>query len=651
MEADMTTTRLAIGSKRPGLVRAAVLAGVAASLALTGALVSVPSAQADPAPAPAPTSDLPVPLAQAGEVRMLGPDETNIDDPSCCGVTFGGVMTPPDSLDGVAVTQVLFGIQAGLALTATGKVVGWGTDYAKLNKVPAEVAAADVIQIATGGSYAGAVTRDGRVLTWGPALTHTTTRDVPEGLTGVTQLAINGQNAVALKSDGSVVAWGASDSISTGLNDVPVQLAPGGSTKATAVAIGNGAAYALTEQGTLITWGISSLVLPAATQVPGNVKAVAGGGMVLLANNSLLKLDGKALPATVLATTPVSITGYSNLLGVLDSAGAIHGWDRSGGVSTLETPVLEDLGGGKVAQFVVAATTAGPGAEGSGAGLPGAVILTKMLRAAPPTISGTAQVGSTLTGIPGTFSASPTSVAGQWLANGTPIPDATGETLSLTSAMASQQISYRSTATKTGETTISSTSDAVTVANPVAATVKVAATKGAYGGAGTVAVTVTGATGSVSLTMDGKSLGAKALAGGKASFSVARTTAPGNHALKATYPGGEIFSAGSGTGTLSVAKGRTGVPALKVAKASHKKKGTVAVTVVAPAGLVKAAGTAQLVLKKGKSTKKVNLRVVNGKAVGALPKLAKGAWTASVTYLGSGYYAAVKSKTIKVKSK
>lgn len=64
----------------------------------------------------------------------------------------------------------------------------------------------------------------------------------------------------------------------------------------------------------------------------------------------------------------------------------------------------------------------------------------------PPVITGTAKVGRRLTATAGTWTPAPTSVAYQWLANGTPIAGATGSTLVLKAAQVGKRVSVRVTA-------------------------------------------------------------------------------------------------------------------------------------------------------------------------------------------------------------
>ncbi|MGO4257611.1 Ig-like domain repeat protein [Marmoricola sp. RAF53] len=571
---------------------------------------------------------MPVSSVQAGELALWGDDT-------------GGQLTLPESLTGVAISQVVLPDNARLVLTAAGRVVGWGANEFGLQTVPADVAAVKVAQIATHGGYAGAVTHDGTVLTWGDeASASPNPLDVPAGLNGVKQLALTDSAAAAVKTDGSVVAWGRPTYHEV---EVPAGL------RATAITATNDQFFALTEAGTVTAWGHDVAgALPAALQMPGNVKAIATsriGGVALLADNTLVpfgSVSPPALPTEVAASDPALLANSSGTseFAIVDRDRTIHSWSGDGAPGAAPAA----LNGRALTQIVLGAR---PGSGPSTS--TGGVLITKMLRVELPQVTGSPAVGGTLTATPGTFSAGPETVTSQWLADGEAVPGQTGATLDVTPALAGKQISYRSTAAKAGEDTISSTSAAVKV--PAPATIGLSIAPGRYGAAATVTASVPGAAGSVSLTLDGKPVGTQALAGGTASFQVAGTTTPGLHAVEATYAGSDTFGPGSKTGTLTVGKGRTGTPTLKVAKASPSRTGTVSVAVPTAAGLVRATGKALLVLKKGKAVKKVTLNVANGAAAGKLPRLARGRWTASVTYQGSTYYLASGPRTIRLTSK
>jgi len=463
----MTARRMTAAGRpqKSGLFRSAVLGGTAGLMALgaTFAPLSAATAVMDPAVSVAPMPFAAhVSLAQAGEVTVWGAP----------GTVDHGQATVPASLAGVAVSQVEVTDGAVLALTAAGTVVGWGQSPARLELVPDAVRAATVAQIATNGAdgtYGAAVTAEGAVLTWGLKRSYPTPLDVPAGLTGVTQVSLTDENAVALKSDGSVISWG---NPAGGINDVPAGLS------ATAITTSRTAAFALTGQGTVVAWGGSEgggLDLPAAVSTPGNVKAVAAtvdGAMAILADDTViawgdgrLPHDATWAPASVMDAVPASIDGGgSSVLGMVDQDGAFHFWCVScTGADAQEHAQPGSLAGRPVAQFSV------------GGNAIAAVVTTKLLRAAPPQVTGIAKVGGVLTGTPGTFSATPDSVQSQWMAGGVEIPGATAPTLTLTAALAGKQITYRSTASKAGEATISSTSTVTTVAAlpPVASSTKV----------------------------------------------------------------------------------------------------------------------------------------------------------------------------------
>jgi hypothetical protein len=81
-----------------------------------------------------------------------------------------------------------------------------------------------------------------------------------------------------------------------------------------------------------------------------------------------------------------------------------------------------------------------------------------MSTTAAPVVTGTAQVGATLTSSAATFSPDPSSVTYQWRADGIDIPGATGQSLELAPAQVGRRITVRATATKTAYPTTSSTS-------------------------------------------------------------------------------------------------------------------------------------------------------------------------------------------------
>ena len=175
----------------------------------------------------------------------------------------------------------------------------------------------------------------------------------------------------------------------------------------------------------------------------------------------------------------------------------------------------------------------------------------------------------------------------------------------------------------------------------------------AYGKGGTVTASVSAdadATGTVTLKDGTRSLGAKALTGGKATFALPTGLAVGKHSLVATYSGDDnVNGATSAARTLTVSKAGTKVGVKVARKATARKAGRLKVTVTSVAGTVKPGGKVTLRLTKGKAHKTVKGKVLkNGTVVVKLPKLAKGKWKVTVKYAGTPNFKAA-SKTVKVK--
>ncbi len=89
-----------------------------------------------------------------------------------------------------------------------------------------------------------------------------------------------------------------------------------------------------------------------------------------------------------------------------------------------------------------------------------------------PSISGTAAVGSKLTGAQGTWTREPNKYAYKWLRNGTPIPNATSTTYTPGTADSGAQISFRVTASGIGGPNVVSADSAAVVIGGAVATPK-----------------------------------------------------------------------------------------------------------------------------------------------------------------------------------
>lgn len=89
--------------------------------------------------------------------------------------------------------------------------------------------------------------------------------------------------------------------------------------------------------------------------------------------------------------------------------------------------------------------------------------------AGTPTVTGTPQVGETLTAQPGTWAPAPVQLAYQWLADGAAISGATSSTLALTAAQLGKSVSVKVTGSRPGYTSAEATSAPVGPVVPVPA--------------------------------------------------------------------------------------------------------------------------------------------------------------------------------------
>ncbi len=200
-----------------------------------------------------------------------------------------------------------------------------------------------------------------------------------------------------------------------------------------------------------------------------------------------------------------------------------------------------------------------------------------------PTITGTAQVGATLTANPGTWTPAPVTLAIQWKSNGATIAGATSATLVVPAASLGQTITVTVTGTKTGYTTLTTTSATTSPVSPgvltapapgISGTAQVGSTltvnTGAWG-PDPVALTyqwksagtnISGATGT-SLVIPAASLGQTitvTVTGTKTGYTTATQTSPPTAAVTDTPPGTLTTAVPTITGTAQVGSTLTANP-------------------------------------------------------------------------------------------
>ncbi|MEN0072532.1 MAG: glycoside hydrolase family 95-like protein, partial [Propionicimonas sp.] len=216
---------------------------------------------------------------------------------------------------------------------------------------------------------------------------------------------------------------------------------------------------------------------------------------------------------------------------------------------------------GKDLSVRVTASVAG---RADGTATSAAVRAGKALTKTPtPTISGTAKVGKTLTAKAGSWAPSKVTLKYQWLRDGAPIAKATKSTYKLAKADAGRKVSVRVTGSKSGYASVARTSKVKAIAK-VKATLKLSVPSSvARGRQATVKVSVSAAvgnpTGSVRVTVGGKSVTASLAAAGRGQVSLAlpALTKKGSYKVKATFTP-------SGATATSTAKSSPASKTLKV---------------------------------------------------------------------------------------
>ena len=522
----------------------------------------------------------------------------------------------PAELASTPVKAVSTYATTAAVVTADGGVQVWGTRGPTAQTLTAANLGAPAVDVAVGTSIVTVLLEDGRVGLVSSNPYKTVKVDGADLTNAVEITQIRGENGAARLEGGGIVSF----TVSGITADVPAELSGEELADPVVSFAGVGLGVAVTEAGVVHTWGPGTTPFPV-DSVDGKVVEVAASSRYFVARTDQNEV-------VVWGDTPNS-GDYSLMTNVPDEVDGEKVVDLVGGVYTFGALVTTDV--------------------------PPVTVSAK------PSIAGAVTVGATLTGTPATFAGSPDSIANRWLANGEAITGATDTTYKLTSAELGKNITFESTATRSGTADVSSLSDPVgpVVAAPdvaVASTTTVSAPARTYGSASSVTVTVGNTAGkpvagTVTLSGAGAAQTA-AVAGGQATFVIDKALAAGSYALTAAYSGSAGVNPSAGATTFTVAKAKSGKPAFKANKVStSKKKGKATVTVGTGSGLAKATGKATVTIKKGKTTKKITVTLSNGKKSISLPKLKKGTWKVQVSYNGDKNYVAQKSKSYNLKIK
>jgi alpha-tubulin suppressor-like RCC1 family protein len=203
------------------------------------------------------------------------------------------------ALSNSIVTAIAAGFEDSLALKSDGTVYAWGDNNFGETNVPSGLNS--VIAIACGDNHDLALKLDNTITGWGQNTFQQTTN---AAATNAVAIAAGGQDSMALRADGSVVTWG-----SFGGGQFPV---PFNATNIIAIAAGGQHFLALRANGTVVSWGNNSF---GQTTIPAglsNVVAISAG-----ANHSVfLRNDGTVVTLGAFGGSTL-ITAPSDLANVI----------------------------------------------------------------------------------------------------------------------------------------------------------------------------------------------------------------------------------------------------------------------------------------------------------------------------------------------
>ncbi|MCW2782612.1 MAG: domain containing protein [Marmoricola sp.] len=248
---------------------------------------------------------------------------------------------------------------------------------------------------------------------------------------------------------------------------------------------------------------------------------------------------------------------------------------------------------------------------------------------APPAISGTPKVDSTLEVSSGQWKPTPATVTYQWTANGAPIPGAKAATLTADPSLVGKALAVTVTAAKTGYTPVAVTSKPTT--SIAAGTF--AATPSTITGTPRTGQTLTLHRGRV--TPAGGAVAVQWLRGGVAVPGASGSTYQLTAADLGSRIGARLTVTRAGYTTLTsrtpVTWAIKSVPRLKVLTTPGHRRVRFTVTLTA-SGVSPVSGTVQ-VRSRGKLLKVLTLR--KGTATATITRLAKGSRTFTIRYLAS----------------
>ncbi len=503
------------------------------------------------------------------------------------------------------------------------------------------------------------VTADGRLRVWGPSGAAEVAQ-APTDITDAVAVTLIDDNGAVLRAGGKITVWGVSAKLRT---------LPNGTYEAVSLAGTTGYAVARVAPKGLTVWGTTPAFRPPPSGIIGLVDVSAGPDQVLaLRANGTVVAWGNAQVSPLFNTVPdlggqqvVEIATGPGANGVVLADGTIRIWGPSVPVGqpdlTGQRVVSLDLGDG-VAGAVTAdgavhtwgsdsaidavpASLAGQPISTIAVGAKHAAVLIAYRAVSEVRVSGSPQVGQTLTATPATYTLPPTTTTGQWYADLDPIPGQTGTTLTVTDAFVGRTLSYRSSASRGGLTRRSNWKASAPVGRgATTTTLSLTPARMSAGRAATATATVSrvGGTpaGAVTFTA-GTSTRTVILKRGKATWTLPRLAA-GTYPVTATYPGSPSSDpSAAGPVNLTITKAASRV---RASATRTPKRVRIAVQIRSHKA-VSAVGKVTVRLAGRTARAEVD---ANGRALVTIRRVPRGAYTALVRYAGNSSVSGSKGR-------
>ncbi len=239
--------------------------------------------------------------------------------------------TNVSALSNSFVTAIAAGTEDALALKSDGTVYAWGLGAYGETNPPAGLN--EVVAISCGSYHDLALTAYGTVVGWGGQgqFNYGQATNNPAA-TNVVAIAAGAQHSLALRADGTVVAWGYAFDNST--------VIPPAATNVIAIAAGASSSLALRANGTVVQWGNGILEYPVPLNLSNIVAISASGthatalrndGTVISWGNDDIGLASNNVPPDVANVAAISSGGDHDfaLLGTRAPAFTVQPWSRS----------------------------------------------------------------------------------------------------------------------------------------------------------------------------------------------------------------------------------------------------------------------------------------------------------------------------------